>query len=307
MVVMSAQARATPDESSVLDTIASWSAKPDTSARSVLVTIFGDTVLPVSQDVWMSQLFQLTESFGFSDRLVRTSMFRLAGEGWLTNERVGRQSRYTLTDLAVAESTRANHRIYEVTAADWSGSWTLVLLDHSGLSTEEQATMSEHLTWNGFVRLGRGLLGSPTISANEVDELCSLLEPTSRVPVATAQFEDLEQLVDDGFFSTGFNTPAMASVYEDFVHFYEPLIGDEDIGEPMVAFTLRTMLVHDIRRIRLRYPDVPAQLLPPDWVGDRADHVASELYPRLSASAAPALGHIFEVDYPSVLPGRFGS
>lgn len=307
MVVMTAEARARLAESSLLDMIASWSAKPDTSARSVLVTIFGDTVLPVSQDIWMSQLFQLTESFGFTDRLVRTSMFRLAGEGWLTNERVGRQSRYTLTDLAVAESTRANHRIYEVTAADWSGAWTLVLLDHSGLATDEQATVSEHLTWHGFVRLGRGLLGSPTVSAHDVEELCSLLEPTAHVPVASARFEDLEQLVDEGFFSTGFNTPAMASVYEDFVRDYEPLVDDAGVDEPMVAFTLRTMLVHDIRRIRLRYPDVPAQLLPPDWVGDRADEIASLLYPRLSESAAPALTEILEVDYPCVLPGRFGS
>lgn len=285
--------------------VADWSSLPDTSARSVLVTIFGDTVLPVMRSVWMSQLFQLTEAFGFSDRLVRTSMFRLAGEGWLTNERIGRQSRYTLTDLAVAESTSANQRIYQATSVDWSGSWSLVLLDNSDLHTEEQTTLAEHLAWHGFVRLGRGLLGSPTVSASEVDELCSLLEPSSHVPVATARFEDLERLVDGGFFSSGFNTPDVAEVYETFVERYTHVLDQATPSDPLVAFALRTMLVHDIRRIRLRYPDIPAQLLPPDWIGDRADDLASALYPTLSAAAASGLSEILDLDYPSTIPERF--
>lgn len=302
---MTSKTRRSLAERTLLETVGEWSALPDTSARSVLVTIFGDTILPVVRSVWMSQLFQLTEPFGFTDRLVRTSMFRLAGEGWLTNERIGRQSRYTLTDLAVAESTSANHRIYQATPADWSGDWSLVLLDQSGLSGPEQATVTEHLTWHGFVTLGRGLLGSPTVTAAEVDDLCALLEPSSHVPVATARFEDLERLVDDGFFSTGFNTPDVSEVYGVFVERYAPILEQPSPTDPLVAFAVRTMLVHDIRRIRLRHPDIPAQLLPPDWVGDRADEIASALYPVLSEAAAPALSTILDVDYPPALAGRF--
>ncbi|MCE2516108.1 MAG: hypothetical protein J4F37_14075 [Acidobacteria bacterium] len=67
--------------------------EPDISARSVLVTVLGDSVLPVTKTLWLSSLFQLAKPFGFSERLVRTSMFRLVAEGWMTNERIGRRSR----------------------------------------------------------------------------------------------------------------------------------------------------------------------------------------------------------------------
>ena len=289
----------------VATTIARWSAQPEISARSVLVTIFGDSVLPVTRSLWLSQLFQLTDVFGFNDRLVRTSMYRLAAEGWLTNERVGRQSCYHLTELAVRESEHAATRIYDATPADWSGTWSLVLLDNSGLEAQEQATLTAHLRWHGFVTLGRGLLGSPTATTADVRELCDLLRPTVHVPVASASFDGMSELVGGGFFSTGFNTPDIASVYTSFVELYEPIERDAPLASSIDAFALRTMLVHDIRRIRLRFPDIPSQLLPPDWIGDRADEIASALYPALSASAAPALSEVFDLTYPEMLPTRF--
>jgi len=44
----------------------------------------------------------LVRPFGISDRLVRTSVFRLAEEGWLDAQRDGRRSRYTLNPRSAA-------------------------------------------------------------------------------------------------------------------------------------------------------------------------------------------------------------
>ena len=74
---------------------------------------------------------------------------------------------------------------------------------------------------------------------------------------------------------------------------------------PLDAFALRTMLIHDLRKIRLRSPDMPRQLLPPDWVGNEAYGLAADLYRRLEAAAALALSRILQVDYPSRMPHRF--
>ena len=98
-------------------------AEPDISARSVLVTVLGDSVLPVTKTLWLSSLFELAEPFGFSERLVRTSMFRLAAEGWMSNERIGRRSRYSMTLLAVRESEDADRRIYSKESGNWDRSW----------------------------------------------------------------------------------------------------------------------------------------------------------------------------------------
>lgn len=284
------------------EAIAEWGAKPETSARSVLVTIFGDTVLPVTRSVWLSQLFALTEVFGFSARLVRTSMSRLAAEDWFMTERVGRQSRYVLTETAVGESLRAEARIYHSTPSDWSGAWSLVFLDEAGLDDDDYSRVVEHLTWYGFVHLGRGLLGSPTVGAGEVREACTALGLSRPLPIATANFDDLEGLVDAGFFSTGFDIPQIAQAYREFVDRYQPL---DPPSDPLGAFAYRTMLVHDLRRIRLRFPDIPSQLLPHEWIGDHADAIASDLYAVLSRAAAPVLSEILDLEYPSAVPGRF--
>lgn len=282
-----------------------WAAGADISAPSVLVTVFGDTVLPVAESLWLSQLFRMAEAFGYSPRLVRTAIYRLTADGWLTNERIGRQSRYHLTELAIRESHQAAQRIYHVDQPDWSGTWTMVLLDGGSISTEQRATIAQHLSWQGFIKLSRGTVASPTATIEDVTKLLDLLELSVRPAIATAEFVDLDQLVRDDFFADGFDIPDMEAAYRQFVSDYEPL-GDAAVaGTSLQAFAVRTMLVHDLRRIRLRFPDVPAALLPDNWIGNQADELASELYCQLSAGAAEVLAEIFEQPYPEVMLGRF--
>lgn len=291
--------------------IEDWRGAPDISARSVLVTVFGDTVvpvadrLPVPHSLWLAQLFKLTDEFGFSDRLVRTSMFRLAAEGWLTNERVGRQSRYQLTELALRESKQAAQRIYHDDAVDWAGTWTLVILDHPLAPPEAQSTIAQHLGWSGFIKLGRGLLASPTVSSGRVNELIALIEPGTQVAVAAAEFANLADLVASGFFSDGFSTDETAAAYQGFVDRYGPMADAMSACTSHQAFALRTMLIHDLRRIRLRSPDIPAELLPSGWIGHQAHALAAGLYETLSARAAEALSAVLELDYPVQMIGRF--
>ncbi|MGB5755642.1 MAG: PaaX family transcriptional regulator C-terminal domain-containing protein [Acidimicrobiales bacterium] len=292
----------------VSDAIEAWSAAADISARSVLVTIFGDAILPVTRTVWLSKLFELTAPFGFSQRLVRTSLSRLAGEGWVDSERIGRRSRYTLTPLAVRESVDADHRIYGDTPPAWDRSWTLVVVDHPLASQDERELLTRHLGWQGFVPLGRGVLASPVASVAGVRELLDLIEPSAHPPVAVAELVDLNRLVADGFFAAAFQTDEIESAYRAFVETYQPLLAPTSGSMTAIeAFAIRTMVVHDLRRIRLRAPDLPAELRPANWIGDEAYRVAAELYRNVEATSAAALGEILEMDYPAAIDGRFVS
>ena len=280
--------------------------QPDISARSVLVTVLGDSVLPVTKTLWLSSLFELAAPFGFSERLVRTSMFRLVSEGWVSNERVGRRSRYSLTLLAVRESEDADRRIYTADRAGWDGSWTFAVLDTPLMGASERDRIARHLRWHGFVSLGRGLLASPSVTVAGLGEILNLVEPAATVPMGRAEIDELDRLVDEGFFADVFRTDDTEDEYRDFLARYEPW-QDHDLEEvaPLDAYGLRTMLVHEFRRIRLRAPDMPAELLPPKWIGDCAYDVAADLYRRLSLPASSALSEILEVDYPATMPRRF--
>ena len=50
-------------------------------AKSLTVTVWGDALAPHGGSVWLAGLIRLMAPFGINERLVRTSVFRLAAEG----------------------------------------------------------------------------------------------------------------------------------------------------------------------------------------------------------------------------------
>ena len=154
--------------------------------------------------------------------------------------------------------------------------------------------------------LSRGLLASPSVTVPSLRELLHHVEPAAIVPIGRAELDALDRLVDDAFFADAFRTDDTEKAYSDFLDRYGPWQSqDLDAAAPLDAFGLRTMLVHEFRRIRLREPDMPTELLPTDWIGNDAYGLAASLYRRLSPNAARALGEILEVDYPATMPRRF--
>src|SRR6266496_954531 len=88
-------------------------------ARSLIVTVWGDALAPHGGGVWLAGLIRLMAPFGMSERLVRTSVFRLVRDGWLTTRSHGRRSRYRLTREGARRFDQAHHRIYAMAAPQW--------------------------------------------------------------------------------------------------------------------------------------------------------------------------------------------
>src|SRR5471030_2295969 len=98
-------------------------------AKSLIVTVWGDALAPHGGTVWLAGLIRLMAPFGINERLVRTSVFRLAQDGWLDAAIHGRLSRYRLTREGKRQFDDAHRRIYARPADDWDGTWELVLAD----------------------------------------------------------------------------------------------------------------------------------------------------------------------------------
>ena len=282
-----------------------WRAAPHISARSVLVTILGDALLPVSKSAWLSQLFKLAAPYDFSSRLVRTSLFRLADEGWVTSERHGRQSKCILTPFGEREFADAAAQIYSNDRPALDGQWTLVLFDGARTSARERDKLARHLGWHGFVALERGVLASPICGAETVRQILAEAFPQVLSAVAEAEFPDIGVLVQEGFFASAFAFDEIEKAYRSFVDTYAEL--DDGLAKlsPMDAYCARTMLIHDLRRITLRMPPLPGELLPTPWFGDEAYSLAAHLYPQLCSASAALLGEILQLDYPALIPSRF--
>ncbi|MFV0258081.1 MAG: PaaX family transcriptional regulator C-terminal domain-containing protein [Acidimicrobiales bacterium] len=281
-----------------------WGARTTISARSVLVTVLGDVIAPTGGSVWLADLFPLVEPFGFNHRLVRTSMYRLAAEHWVDNERIGRRSRYALTGFGRDEFAAADARIYHHRPAVWDGSWTVVIPAADG-------DLRRHLGWRGFGELAEGIMARPGSARDDLAPLFTRLGLPAPPPVAVARFDDVNGLIAaDGYRDTS-GLADTETAYREFLDRHR-WSDPEALAtlDPEAAFLVRTMVVHDFRRARLRDPDLPPELLPAGWVGERARRQAATVYRAVAAASWRWIGSVTDLhpdpDHPH-LAGRFAA
>lgn len=252
----------------------------------MLVTIFGDSVAPAGGEIWLGDLIGLAGPFGFSDRLTRTSVFRLTSEGWFETERVGRRSRYRLTDYGRNEFAQAEQRIYHAARPHWDGEWTLVFTELASIERESAQLLGKHLTWHGFAPLANEVYAAPGDGRAQLGGLLERLGLDTRLPTARARFDDLPGLVESHALSKRFGLEQAAASYRDFLERYGWTEGGgfERISDAE-AFLLRTMLIHDLRRARLSDPWLPAELIGAGWPGRAAHALAAAVYGEVDEAA----------------------
>src|SRR3954468_8914298 len=82
------------------------------AARSVLLTMLGEYVLPASGGVWQETLIGALAVIGHKTHAARQALARTRGAGWLEPERHGRRSRVRLSHETAAMLRSGAARIY---------------------------------------------------------------------------------------------------------------------------------------------------------------------------------------------------
>jgi phenylacetic acid degradation operon negative regulatory protein len=250
--------------------------------NSLLVTIFGDSIAPRGGAVTLGSLIRLAAPFGLTERLVRTSVARLASEGWLAASRSGRRSEYRLTRVGAERFAEATRRIYGAHPRGWGGSWTLVLLP---AATSRPIALRKELTWLGFGQLTPTLFAHPACSPRQASRWLRSLRGTRDalvLPGASGGAAADRQLA-----ARGWSLSRQARRYRGFIARFaragRALTARR--VDPETAFLVRTLLIHEYRKIHLKDPQLPLALLPADWVGRRAYRLCRGLYGRLFPAA----------------------
>ena len=233
---------------------------------SIVVTIFGDTIVPRGGSLWLGSLLSIFDAMGVKSGVVRTAMSRLAADDWLQRRRVGRNSFYSLTGTGRAVFTKAAEQIYGSPDRGWDGQFQLVLPgDASGRDVVRAA-----LRQAGFGSVASDVWVAP--AAHPVPpEAASLLRLQSRTDLATGR-----QLVERAW-----NLADIAGGYRKFLEAFEPLgNATTQIGRlsDLDALVARILLIHEYRRVVLRDPLLPLALLPERWPGTAARKLTSEIY-----------------------------
>jgi len=269
--------------------IANFLATDPPRSKSLVMTMFGDTVAPHGGSVWLGSLIELLAPFGVNDRLLRTSVFRLAQEGWLVASRERRRSRYAIAPQALARFERANRRIYAPLEVHWDGSWTLLMAAGGQIAAPLRAALRKELLWEGYAIVSNGVFGHPAGDPEALQELLLRLGAEKHLfacrATALAQVPGraLPELVDEGWDLSG-----VIDGYQQFIERFAPLATLALQGEqfaPQQAFIIRTLLIHAYRRVQLHDPMLPVELLPEPWPGARAYELARTLYRAMGVAA----------------------
>jgi phenylacetic acid degradation operon negative regulatory protein len=76
--------------------IISRSKREPSRTGSLIIIFYGDAILPRGGSVWLGTLLAFLDMLEIDGGVVRTAMPRLAADGWLDREKVGRKSFYKL-------------------------------------------------------------------------------------------------------------------------------------------------------------------------------------------------------------------
>lgn len=246
------------------------------TAPAMIVTIYGDIVVPRGGVLWIGNLIEICAAFGISETQVRTAVSRLVSAGRLTGIRDGRRSYYQLAEAARDEFDLAARLLFEPLAP--ARGWTIV---HARPSTPE-APRGRH-----FAALGNGLFIGPDHAPQPFGPAAIVFNASLAQGAA-----DMSELVHSLW-----PLEAYATEYRSFIDRFRPLLEERRESAHhggTDAVMLRLLLVHLYRHVLLADPQLPDDVMPANWPGPESRALFATAYLELSKHADPAIGTLFE-------------
>jgi phenylacetic acid degradation operon negative regulatory protein len=248
-----------------------------TSARSLLLTVLGEFVLPRAEQVWTQVLLDVLSGLGVESKSARQALARTAAEGLLVSGRAGRRVRWSLTAAGHRLLSDGAARIYGFGASDrvWDGRWLVLLISVPESRRQLRHRLRTRLAWAGLGSPAPGVWLSPDPSKQ--DEVAGVVDDLGLTGVTSSFVGPFGAIgTEQDVVAQAWNLAEVEAAYEEFVVTFgaaEPTTPDEVLRHQI-------HLVHAWRRFPFLDPQLPAALLPDDWAGARAAALFSRQHER---------------------------
>jgi phenylacetic acid degradation operon negative regulatory protein len=259
--------------------------------RSIVFDLFGEYIRYDGGEIGLRALVELLGPFGIGEDVVRVLMARLRREGWFESSKVGRQSRYMLTDEGWRLLDTGRERIFERPPEPWPGQWCLAIYSVPESARASRDRLRKTLTWLGFGPLAASAWVSPHDRRAQVTEAWKG-EPDGRLQLLMARSGGLEE--DREMAARCWDLAGLDDAYAEFLATWEPKVKAWQRHQPHGAEALveRTRFIHEYRMFPFKDPDLPLELLPPGWKGRQAHDLFLAGFGLLRA---PAVAHYQQV------------
>jgi phenylacetic acid degradation operon negative regulatory protein len=250
-----------------LDQPATPERRVSASARSTLFSILGEFVYADGRPVWTSSLLYVLTGAGFSEEAARQAVARGAAAGWITGERHGRETRWSLTAATRRMFDLGTERVFAFSAdpRPWDGRWLIVVISVPHAHRGARKRLYSSLHWAGLGNPAPGLWLTP--HADRVDEVQRTIDALELSGFAVSAIGEPGQLgmsVDE-IVRRAWDLQTVAASYGELLERfggYRPAGGD-GVLQAMLELT------DEIRRLPFMDPQLP-QELSPDWIGRQA-------------------------------------
>jgi phenylacetic acid degradation operon negative regulatory protein len=263
--------------------------------QHLLLTLLGDFWYQRPEPLPSTALVRLLGEFGVTEPNARAALSRLARKSLLTASRRGNRTAYALSPTGHATLAEGTERIFRfgTDPVPWDGRWTTVAFSVPEEQRPLRSSLRTRLRWLGFTVLFDGVWVAPGDHAAAADELLTELQLTSATIMV-----GIARRPDDGNLARAWNLAEIRAHYEGFLAEYADVADRSRRAEIAdgEALVLRTALIDVWRRFPALDPELPAELLPPDWPAARARAVFTEIYDDLGPRATRRFRELVAVD-----------
>lgn len=257
------------------------------SARSLLLTVLGEFVLTEGRPVWTATLLDLLADLDVAEKAARQAIMRTADSGWIAATRIGRETRWSLTDAGTRLLKEGTDRIYGFAADSrtWDGRWLVVVAAVPENDRQLRNKLRTQLGWAGLGSINLTTWVTPRL--NREHEAIRVLQELGLDSGSWSFVAEAGALGDERSLArTAWDLDAIEARYEDFLD----LAARRRPRTDRQALIAQVRLVQEWRRFPLLDPGLPRELLPPRWSGSRAAEVFRERHaawaPRAQAAWA---------------------
>jgi phenylacetic acid degradation operon negative regulatory protein len=255
------------------------------SARSLLLTVLGECLLPAERDgvpAWTSAFIETLGLLDVEEKSARQALARTAADGWIVSVRHGRRAAWQLTGAGRQLLSDGAARIYGFhgVARDWDGRWLLVLVSVPETDRRRRHLLRSRLGWVGLGSPSPGLWVSPYPDRqNEVRQILA----EAGVEGTASSFVARDGAIGDPIrmAQQAWDVTALERRYDQFRSTFGRMVP----RSTETTLRAQVQLVHEWRRFPLLDPALPATLLPPDWSGVPAGALFRRRHDQWAAAA----------------------
>ncbi len=261
--------------------------------RQLIVTVYG--LYSRAEGGWLSvaSLINLLSDVGVDEPAVRSSISRLKRREILRARRRSGAAGYELSETARAILREGDHRIFRRERARLADGWLLAVFSVPEPERHKRHVLRSQLSRLGFGTAAPGVWVAPAHLHEATADMLSRLGLCGYANLFRADHLAFGDLA--GKVRLWWDLNQIERLYREFIGRHEPALHRWRPAQPATsrreAFADYVRVLTDWRRLPYLDPGIPAELLPPDWIGIRA----AEVFFTMQSSLADAAGaHVAE-------------